>query len=81
MLKRLSIYFKEMFPFFERMLLAFIFFLEIYFMIFLNMVESDKTFKPFKLSNLGIEGVIAENPIKSRRKTLKHKQKLWRIRK
>lgn len=58
MLKRLSIYFKEMFPFVERLLLAFIFFLEIYFMIFLNMVESDKTFKPFKLSNLGIEEIV-----------------------
>ena len=40
MLKRLGIYFKEMYPFFTRMMLGFIVFLEIYFMIVLNMTES-----------------------------------------
>ena len=58
MIKRLHIYFKEMYPFFTRMVLGFILFLEIYFMIVLNMTESEPNFVGFKLSNLDIPEVL-----------------------
>lgn len=58
MLKRLNIYFKEMYPFFTRLILGFIVFLEIYFMIVLNMTECEKSFEGFKFSNMNIPEVL-----------------------
>lgn len=58
MLKRLNIYFKEMYPFFTRLALGFILFLEIFFMIYLNMVESDASFPKFTLAKLDIPEIL-----------------------
>ena len=58
MIKRLNIYFKEMYPFFTRLALGFILFLEIFFMIYLNMVESDKNFPKFTFGSLDIPEVV-----------------------
>ena len=57
-LKRLGIYFKEMYPLVTRFALGVILFLEIYFMIYLNMAEADKSFPKFQLSNIGIQEVV-----------------------
>ena len=58
MLKRLNIYFKEMYPFFTRLVLGFILFLEIFFMIYLNMVESDASFPKFTLAKLDVPELL-----------------------